>query len=234
MAIELPAGQMGCGRFFNPLLAVFLLVFAGCSGGGGGGADVPNVSVDIHVSAHYLDRVYDDDQRYYRIEAVTNDTTRTVSVTREHDISEGFWTSDNTWAFDTVIEVPEGDGTFYFVLHKVANDQDEDFWASENFGQSGQQDYRIDLIPEFSKMHYHIEGVILKDNGSFQGVDVILIPGGRSCVTDSLGAYSFSDVPNGTYTVKPEKDGYTFTPSSREVTIKFASSLMENFDASQP
>jgi hypothetical protein len=47
---------------------------------------------------------------------------------------------------------------------------------------------------------------------------------------NSSGAYSFSNLPNGTFTVTPSKTGFTFTPPSQTLTISGAS-LTANFTA---
>ena len=44
-------------------------------------------------------------------------------------------------------------------------------------------------------------------------------PVNTTVTSDAAGVFSFSGLPNGTYTVAPSKAGTTFTPSSRSVTI---------------
>ena len=50
-----------------------------------------------------------------------------------------------------------------------------------------------------------------------EGVNVSA--GAYSALTDSDGAYVISDVGNGTYTLIPSKPGFTFTPTTRTVTV---------------
>ena len=50
-----------------------------------------------------------------------------------------------------------------------------------------------------------------------------------STTTDSSGNYSFSGLPNGSYTVVASQAGYTFTPSTASVTINGASVTGLNF-----
>jgi hypothetical protein len=45
-------------------------------------------------------------------------------------------------------------------------------------------------------------------------------------------AYTFANVPNGTYTVTPTQAGYTFTPTSATVTVNGANSSVAAFNAS--
>ena len=40
--------------------------------------------------------------------------------------------------------------------------------------------------------------------------------------TDSQGRYTFTGVADGNYTVTPSLTGYTFTPTSRNVTVSGA------------
>src|SRR5260370_7361282 len=49
--------------------------------------------------------------------------------------------------------------------------------------------------------------------------------------TDSAGNYTFTGLANGTYTVTPSHTGFTFTPSSRSVTINGANATGANFTA---
>jgi hypothetical protein len=53
----------------------------------------------------------------------------------------------------------------------------------------------------------------------------------RSTTTDSLGNYSFTGLPNGSYIVAPSKSGYTFSPSTASVTIYGSSKTGVNFTA---
>ena len=46
--------------------------------------------------------------------------------------------------------------------------------------------------------------------------------GDKTVTTDADGAYSFTDVSDGTYTVTPSKTPYTFSPSSVDVTVSGA------------
>jgi len=65
------------------------------------------------------------------------------------------------------------------------------------------------------------EGVTITISGS----------GAGSTTTDYSGNYLFSVFNNGTYTVTPSKNGYTFMPVSREVTVSGADVSGVNFTA---
>jgi hypothetical protein len=61
----------------------------------------------------------------------------------------------------------------------------------------------------------------------------LTLSGGQSATTstDPAGNYSFTGLGNGTYTVAPTKDGYTFSPTSQTVTISGANVSGINFVA---
>jgi hypothetical protein len=54
----------------------------------------------------------------------------------------------------------------------------------------------------------------------------------KSTTTDSLGNYTFTGLPNGSYVVTPSQTGYTFSPASSSVAIAGASVSAVNFTAS--
>jgi hypothetical protein len=49
---------------------------------------------------------------------------------------------------------------------------------------------------------------------------------------NSFGVYSFTGLKDGSYTVRPTKTGFTYTPASRPVTINGANATA-NFTASR-
>ena len=49
----------------------------------------------------------------------------------------------------------------------------------------------------------------------------LLLNTGATFTTDSNGNYTLRMVPVGTYTITPSKTGYSFTPSSANVTIAY-------------
>ena len=56
-------------------------------------------------------------------------------------------------------------------------------------------------------------------------------PTNATATADAAGAYSFSTLPDGSYTVTPSKTGFTFSPASRSVTISGASVAATDFTA---
>jgi hypothetical protein len=54
---------------------------------------------------------------------------------------------------------------------------------------------------------------------------------GATATTDASGNYSFPGLPNGTYTVTPNKSGFTFTPTSLAETLNGANKTGVNFAA---
>jgi hypothetical protein len=77
---------------------------------------------------------------------------------------------------------------------------------------------------------YSISGNVI---GDVQAGITLTLSGDNSATTttDSSGNYSFTDLSNGTYTITPEKSGYTFTPSSRMVIINGANQTGIDFTA---
>jgi hypothetical protein len=75
---------------------------------------------------------------------------------------------------------------------------------------------------------YSISGTV---TGDVQAGVTITLSGcsSENTTTDSSGHYSFTVLRNGPYTVTPNKSGYTFTPTSREVTIAGANVTDVNF-----
>jgi uncharacterized protein (TIGR03437 family) len=57
--------------------------------------------------------------------------------------------------------------------------------------------------------------------------------GGGSATTDSSGNYTLTGVANGSYTVTPSKTGFTFTPTSKAVTVNGANVTAVTFTATQ-
>src|SRR6185436_3090332 len=53
----------------------------------------------------------------------------------------------------------------------------------------------------------------------------LTLSGGATATADANGEFSFSAVPDGTYTVTPSKSGHIFTPLSAQVTVANATSV---------
>jgi len=67
------------------------------------------------------------------------------------------------------------------------------------------------------------------------GSGATLALSGASSITttaDNVGNYTFSGLPNGTYTVIPSHPGYAFTPSSQSTTVNGSNVTGMNFAAS--
>lgn len=77
---------------------------------------------------------------------------------------------------------------------------------------------------------YSIQGQVTYAGQGLAGVQVSL--DGQTLVTDSLGHYTATGLPPGTYTVVPRRSGYSFTPAQRTVTISNTDVLGVNFVAS--
>jgi len=73
------------------------------------------------------------------------------------------------------------------------------------------------------------------DGKGLQGVSITMSGGSQNVSlqtqTDNNGAYSFVELENGTYTITPSLNAYDFNPSSKTITIAFASVLNVDFTA---
>lgn len=66
---------------------------------------------------------------------------------------------------------------------------------------------------------YRITGTVTDlAGGPFEGV-TIAATGGHTTITDESGAFTFDELPPGTYIITPSKKWYIFTPPCKEVAI---------------
>ena len=72
---------------------------------------------------------------------------------------------------------------------------------------------------------YAIQGKIVDDEGNgFEDV-IVTVSRKKFAKTDTTsadGTYSIDGIPNGEYTLSPQKPGYIFLPENRKFTIKDA------------
>ncbi|MCB1217303.1 carboxypeptidase regulatory-like domain-containing protein [bacterium] len=75
-----------------------------------------------------------------------------------------------------------------------------------------------------STVTYTISGVVYDplDALNVQDVEIFIEPGASSVLSDSAGAFSFSGLAPGSYTLTPAKAGYGFTPGNEVVEISIA------------
>lgn len=90
-------------------------------------------------------------------------------------------------------------------------------------------------VPTFTAtaVAWSISGTITP-SASGSGATVTLAQSGTTigpAVADGSGNYSFSNMANGTYTVTPNKAGFTFSPVSQSVTVNGANATVPNFTA---
>jgi len=80
-----------------------------------------------------------------------------------------------------------------------------------------------------------ISGTITTGGNPLSGVTVSLSGAGTGITTtNTSGYYRFAGLSDGIYTVTPELTGYTFTPSSRSVTISGTDVTGQDFEATPP
>ncbi|MBL8264537.1 MAG: S8 family serine peptidase [Xanthomonadaceae bacterium] len=75
---------------------------------------------------------------------------------------------------------------------------------------------------------YTVSGTITTSAGA--GISGVTVSTGSvTATTNSSGAYTLSGLSNGTYTLTPSLSGYTFSPTSRSVTVSSANVTGQNF-----
>ena len=85
---------------------------------------------------------------------------------------------------------------------------------------------------DFSAVLYSISGTITSGGSGLSGVTVRLTgAASASTATDSNGAYSFTNLANGAYTITPAKTGYSFNPASIGTNVQGRNVTRQNFAA---
>ena len=83
-----------------------------------------------------------------------------------------------------------------------------------------------------TSINHSISGIVSGDTQS--DVTITLSDdASTTTTTDSGGNYSFSNIANGSYTITPNKSGYTFSQPSENVTISYVDQSEINFTANQ-
>lgn len=82
---------------------------------------------------------------------------------------------------------------------------------------------------------FSLTGRVLESGAGISGVSVRLTGAGLDMtdVTGSTGAYTFTGIPNGTYTLTPFKSGYVFTPPNQTATVMNANTTAPDIIATQ-
>jgi len=81
---------------------------------------------------------------------------------------------------------------------------------------------------------YSVSGTVTKSGGGgLVSVKLTLIKSGfeETAYSNSLGNFTISDVPNGTYTLTPSLSGWSFSPTSQPVTVSGGNVPGKNFTA---
>ena len=97
---------------------------------------------------------------------------------------------------------------------------------------SGQNETGVDFSG--SAITYDISGQVTANGTGLDGVTITLSGAGSGTTTTDIdGDYSFSGLSNGSYTVTPSLTGYTFDPTSRNVTISGQNETGVDFSADE-
>mgnify|MGYP001009379411 CR=1 FL=1 len=106
----------------------------------------------------------------------------------------------------TISGTPTATGTFNFVARVTDN-------------ASATTTMALSIVVNAAQT-YTLSGHVTAGSCPISGVTVTLTGGGNpQTTTDAAGAYSFSGLASGTYTVTPTKTGYTFNPAPAPVTL---------------
>lgn len=81
---------------------------------------------------------------------------------------------------------------------------------------------------------HSISGTVLESGAPLTGVKLTLSPSGLSALTSATGTFSIPGVADGSFTITPSLDGYSFTPASLGVSVAGADVAGVNFDAIPP
>jgi len=194
---------MGTSRFlgtFQLILAlsiVALVVGCGGGGGGGGGSAPSTFSISGTVSGDYFSSV---------IITLSGDSSKTTTT----DISGNYSFSGLVNGSYTITPSQSG-YTFNPTSRDITiNGADS---TSNNFSSNA------NTTPT-----YNISGRVTESGGGALQGAIITLSGdsSKTTTTDISGNYSFSGLVNGSYTITPSQSGYTFNPTSRDITINGA------------
>jgi hypothetical protein len=92
--------------------------------------------------------------------------------------------------------------------------------------------YANQQLPGGGGTSYVISGQVTDPVNGAAGIEVQ--GGGMLAITDASGNYQLTNVSNGSYTVIPRANNWTFSPASRNVTINSANSTGNNFSRQAP
>jgi PKD repeat protein len=118
--------------------------------------------------------------------------------------------------------------------YQMAVDPSDDctFWMVGMYRPSGSWNTRIQDF-KFSDCGaapttYSVSGTV--STGTGVGISGVTVSTGMtSTTTNSSGAYTLTSLANGSYTLTPSLGGYSFSPSSRSVTVSGANVSGQNF-----
>lgn len=95
--------------------------------------------------------------------------------------------------------------------------------------QTATKDFSVVINPPST---YSVSGKVFLNGSGLSGVTITLTgTGSTTTTTGSDGNYTFTGAQNGSYTIAPLKSGYTFSPSSRSITVNNANVTGQDFTA---
>jgi beta-glucanase (GH16 family) len=103
--------------------------------------------------------------------------------------------------------------------------------ASQSETINGADVSGIGFVTTAQPQTFNISGTISPTAGGAGATLVLSGTASENISTNNTGAYSFSDLVNGSYAVTPSNAGYSFSPTSQAVTISGANVTGVNFTA---
>ena len=137
---------------------------------------------------------------------------------------------ENTVAPGAAAETSGRWGDYYSMV--VDPTDDCTFWMVGMYRPSGSWNTKIANFKfddcGTASTTYAVSGTITTSTGT--GIAGVTVSNGSvSTTTSSSGAFSLSSLANGTYTITPSLSGYTFSPTSRSVTVSGGNVSGQNF-----
>lgn len=79
---------------------------------------------------------------------------------------------------------------------------------------------------------FSVSGTMSTSTGPLSGVAVFLTgPFNVTVTTNTSGVFTFTNIPNGNYTITPVLTGFSFTPTTRNIAVNCANVTGQNFTA---
>ena len=122
-------------------------------------------------------------------------------------------------------------GTYIVVPERTGYEFTERTLSVTLFDQDAvDRDFTAQLIPPT----HSISGQVTESGAGLSGVTVTLSGAGSAIkITGADGIYSFTELQDGTYTITPTLNGYTFSPPNLDTTLQGSDIGNQDFTGTQ-